>query len=128
MNTVAIMGRLVKDPELRQTPNGVNVTAFTVAVDRPMQKDKTDFLDCVAWRNTAEFVAKYFAKGQRIALTGQIETRTWEDKNGNKRKSVEVVANQVFFVEKKQELRPVEVETPFENGMDFATEEPDLPF
>ena len=87
------MGRLVADPELRQTPNGVSVITFTVAVDRNYSRDRerqTDFIDVVAWRQTAEFVSKYFSKGKMIIVEGSIQTRSYEDRNGNKRRAVEV--------------------------------------
>ena len=97
------MGRLVADPELKYTPNNVAVLSFTVAVDRAYSKDRenrqTDFLDIVAWRNTAEFVSKYFKKGQMIAVCGSIQTRMWEDKDGKKRKNVEIIADEVSFTE-----------------------------
>lgn len=101
LNVAAIMGRLTADPELRQTPNGVSVTTFTLAVDRSYarqgQERQTDFIDVVAWRGTAEFVCKYFTKGRLMVVDGSIQTRNYEDKNGNKRKSVEIVANNVNF-------------------------------
>ncbi|MBQ5667489.1 MAG: single-stranded DNA-binding protein [Oscillospiraceae bacterium] len=101
MNQVDLIGRLAADPELRQTGSGVPVTSFTVAVDRPYTKGndrQTDWIDIVAWRNTAEFVCKYFQKGSPIVINGSIQTRNWEDKQGIKRKSVEIVANSVEFV------------------------------
>ena len=86
LNRAIIMGRLVADPELRQTPNGVSVITFTVAVDRNYSRDRerqTDFIDVVAWRQTAEFVSKYFSKGKMIIVEGSIQTRSYEDRNGN---------------------------------------------
>lgn len=103
MNKWAGIGRLAADPELRQTGSGIAVTSFTIAVDRPYIKDKakeTDWIDIVAWRNTAEFVCKYFHKGDPIIVEGAIQTRMWEDKSGQKRKSVEIVAENVEFVPK----------------------------
>lgn len=101
LNVSAIMGRLTADPELRHTQNNIAVTAFTVAVDRsyvkPGEDRQADFIDVVAWRGTAEFVCKYFSKGKLIAVSGAIQTRNYEDKNGNKRKAVEIVANDVSF-------------------------------
>lgn len=98
INNVVLMGRLTVAPELKQTPSGVYVTAFSVAVDRDYSKDKkTDFINVVAWRSTAEFIARYFPKGEMIALVGSIQTRNYEDKNGNKRTAVEVVADKVSF-------------------------------
>lgn len=101
MNKVVLLGRLAADPELRQTPNGHTVTSFTIAVDRQYSKGadrQTDWIDIVAWRNTAEFVCKYFQKGSPIIVEGSIQTRTYDDKNGQKRKAVEIQADNVEFV------------------------------
>ncbi len=99
------MGRLVADPELRQTPNGVSVCSFRIAVDRNYSsrggERQADFIDIVAWRQSAEFVSKYFNKGKMIIVEGSIQTRSYEDKNGNKRTAVEVVADNVQFGESK---------------------------
>ncbi len=107
LNVAAIMGRLTADPELRHTPNDVAVTTFTLAVDRSYAKAgterQTDFIDVVAWRNTAEFVCKYFSKGRMMAVTGSIQTRNYEDKQGNKRKAFEIVANDVSFADSKRD-------------------------
>lgn len=107
LNVAVLMGRLVADPELRHTPNGVSVTSFTLAVDRSYVKSgadrQTDFIDIVAWRNTAEFVCKYFHKGQLTAVQGSIQTRTYTDKEGNKRKAFEIVADNVHFAEPKRD-------------------------
>ena len=103
LNKAILMGRLTADPELRHTQSNIPVTSFTLAVDRTFGKEKqTDFLDIVAWRNTAEFVAKWFSKGMLVAVSGRMQTRTWEDKQGNKRKTTEVVADEVFFAEGKR--------------------------
>lgn len=110
LNVVVLMGRLTADPELRHTPNGVSVTSFTVACDRSYCKQgeerQTDFIDIVAWRNTAEFVCKYFSKGQLIAVQGSIQTRSYTDKQGNKRKAFEIVADNVHFAEPKRDSSP----------------------
>ena len=102
MNTVCLMGRLTRDPELRHTQVGTAVASFTLAVDRGKGKNAgesiTDFIDCVAWKGTAEIVSKYFAKGQMAAVTGRLRT----DKDGNKRKSTEVVVSRVFFADSKK--------------------------
>lgn len=106
INNVVIMGRLTKDPELKTTQSGLSVVSFTVAVDRNCQKDgerRADFLNVVAWRQTAEFVEKYFMKGSMIAVQGSIQTRKYEDKNGNKRTAVEIVADNVSFCGSKTE-------------------------
>jgi single-strand DNA-binding protein len=108
LNVSVLMGRLVADPELRQTPNGVSVTSFTLAVDRSYvkqgQERQTDFIDIVTWRSTAEFACKYFRKGQLVAVQGSIQTRSYTDKDGNKRKAVEIVADHVHFAESKKDL------------------------
>ena len=107
INRVVLVGRLTKDPETRTTQNGVTVCNFTVACDRPYVKQgeerQADFINCIAWRQTGEFVSKYFAKGNRIALDGSIQTRSWDDKNGNKRYATEVVVDHVEFVQSKSE-------------------------
>ena len=105
LNIVALMGRLVADPELRKTTTGISTTTFTIACDRsyvkPGAERQTDFIDIVAWRNTAEFVCKYFRKGQLIAADGSLQTRTYEDKEGKKRKVYEVVATNLHFADSK---------------------------
>ncbi len=107
INNVVLMGRLVATPELRNTQNGVAVTSFTLAVERSFaragEQRQADFIDCVAWRNTAEFIARYFQKGSMIAVTGTIQTRTYDDKNGNKRKATEIVVDQASFCGSKAE-------------------------
>lgn len=108
INTAVIMGRLTADPELRQTQSGISVARFSVAVERPYSKGgerQTDFLDVVAWRNTADFVCRYFIKGQMIAISGSIQARTYTDRDGNKRKSVEIVADGVSFCGDKPERK-----------------------
>lgn len=104
MNTVILMGRLTADPELKHTANDTAVTSFSIAVDRPMAKEKTaDFINVSAWRKTAEFITKYFRKGSMIAIQGSLQTRRYEDKDGNKRTAYEVVANSVEFCGGKNE-------------------------
>ena len=107
MNQVVLMGRMTRDPELRHTQTGTPVASFTLAVDRGFApKDggerQTDFIDIVAWRGTAEFVSKYFVKGQLTAVTGKLQIRDWTDKDGNKRRSAEVVADNVYFTGDKR--------------------------
>lgn len=113
LNHITIMGRLTRDPELRRTGNGLAVASFTVAVDRDWPnketgEKETDFIDCVAWRQTGEFVSKYFTKGSMIVVAGRLQIRPWVDKDGNKRKSAEIVAENVYFGEskKKEETKP----------------------
>ena len=108
LNHITIMGRLTKDPELRRTGSGVAVTSFTVAVDRDIANKEsgereTDFIDCVAWRQTGEFVEKYFSKGRVAVVSGRLQIRNWTDKEGNKRRSAEVVADNVYFGDSKKE-------------------------
>ena len=106
LNSVIIMGRLTADPELRTTPSGLSVTSFTVAVDRNYKSGderQTDFISVVAWRGTADFVTRFFKKGQMIAVQGSLQVRNYEDKNGNKRTAYEVVADNVSFCGSKNE-------------------------
>ena len=106
LNTITIMGRLTRDPELRRTGTGVAVANFTVAVDRDFAqggKKETDFIDCVAWRQTGEFVSKYFSKGKMIVVNGRLEIRSWKDKDGNSRKTAEIVAANCYFCESKKD-------------------------
>ena len=107
LNHIVIMGRLTRDPELRRTGSGIAVTSFTVAVDRDFGKNEngereTDFIDCVAWRQTGEFVSKYFTKGSMAVVSGRLQIRSWTDKDGNKRRTAEVVADNVYFGESKR--------------------------
>lgn len=106
LNSVIIMGRLTADPELRTTTNGLSVTSFTVAVDRNYKSGderQTDFISVVAWRGTADFVTRFFKKGQMIAVQGSLQVRNYEDKNGNKRTAYDVVADNVSFCGSKNE-------------------------
>ena len=101
-NKVILIGNITKDLELKQTPNGVSVCSFDIAVNRKLSRDEVDFISIVAWRQQAEFVTKYFKKGQAILVCGQIQTRSYTDKQGNKRTAVEVVADEVSFVGNKE--------------------------
>lgn len=108
LNRVILMGRLTRDPELRRTQSGMAVTAFSIAVDRDF-KDKdtgeraTDFIEIVAWRNTAEFVSKYFSKGRMAVVEGKLQVRDWKDQNGNNRRTTEVIAENVYFGDSKKD-------------------------
>lgn len=108
LNKVFIMGRMVRDPELRHTQSGTAVASFTLAVERDF-KDKTtgerttDFIDCVAWRGTAEFVSRFFSKGRMAVVVGSLQIRAWEDKEGNKRRTAEVIAESVYFGDSKRD-------------------------
>ena len=108
LNHITIMGRLTRDPELRRTGSGVAVASFTVAVDRDFGgrdggEKETDFIDCVAWRQTGEFVSKYFTKGRMIVVSGRLQIRNWTDKDGNKRRTAEVVADNCYFGDSKRD-------------------------
>ena len=108
LNHITIMGRLTRDPELRRTGNGTAVASFTLAVDRDFAprdggERETDFIDCVAWRQTGEFVSKYFTKGRMAVVSGRLQIRSWTDKEGNKRRTAEVVADNVYFGDSKRD-------------------------
>ena len=108
LNRIVIMGRLTRDPELRRTQNGTAVTSFSVAVDRDFKSREsgekaTDFIDVVAWRQTAEFVCQYFTKGRMAVVEGRLQIRDWKDKDGNNRRSAEVVADNIYFGDSKRD-------------------------
>ena len=108
LNHITIMGRLTRDPELRRTGSGTAVASFTLAVDRDFAprdggERETDFIDCVAWRQTGEFVSKYFTKGRMAVVSGRLQIRGWTDKDGNKRRTAEVIADNVYFGDSKRE-------------------------
>ena len=108
LNHITLMGRLTRDVELRRTGGGTAVASFTVAVDRDFGgrdggEKETDFIDCVAWRQTGEFVSKYFSKGSMIVVSGRLQIRSWNDKDGNKRRSAEIVADNVYFGDSKKD-------------------------
>ncbi len=108
LNHITIMGRLTRDPELRRTGSGIAVASFTLAVDRDYSprdggERETDFIDCVAWRQTGEFVSKYFTKGRMAVVAGRLQIRSWTDKDGNKRRSAEIVADNVYFGDSKRD-------------------------
>lgn len=134
INNVTLMGRLTAAPELRTTSSGLSVTSFTLAIDRGFGENKqTDFINCVAWRERADFICRYFTKGSMLALTGSIQTRKYEDKNGNTRTAFEILAETVSFCGDKAKADKNTVET--ENGnngqisADFDEAEDDgLPF
>ena len=140
MNIVGLMGRLTFEPEIRVTTSGVSVLRFQIACDRAYQKAgeerKTDFIDCVAWRQTAEFIGKYFHKGSMIAVEGTIQTDNYTDKNGNNRKQVEVIANNVSFCgskadnNDKAQVAPAQEYTSADNSdfEEIVEDDDDLPF
>lgn len=106
LNKIVLCGRLTADPEFKQTPNGVAVCSFSLAINRRVQKDKpqeTDFINCVAWRGTAEFISKYFKKGSSLCVTGSIQVRSWTDNNDQKRYATEVVVDEAMFVDSRSD-------------------------
>lgn len=128
LNQITIAGRLTRDPELRHTANGTAVASFALAVDRDYtSKDggerETDFVDVVAWRSTAEFVSKYFTKGQLAIVSGRLQIRPWTDDNGNKRRSTEVVAEHVYFGGSKKESGSAAPQSAAQDGTAPALEE-----
>ena len=139
LNKIVIMGRLTRDPDLKTTPSGASVSSFSLAVDRDF-KDKqtgektTDFIDCVAWRSTADFVSRYFTKGRMAVVEGRLQIREWTDKNGNKRRSAEIVADNVYFGDSKQSgggsvPPPTRQEPPAQTGFaDLPGDSAELPF
>lgn len=102
LNQIVLQGRLTAEPEMRQTQNNVSVTTFTLAVNRDHNKEETDFVSCVAWRQTAEFISKYFQKGQLMLAKGSLQSRKWTDKDNNKRINWDVVVDNVYFCESKK--------------------------
>lgn len=119
LNNITIMGRIGTDIELRRTGNGVAVASFTVAVDRDFKsggEKETDWIDCVAWRQTGEFIQKYFAKGRMIVVSGRLQVRSWEDKDGKKRKTAEVVVDNAYFGDSKNTAAPAQNFAPVEEA------------
>ena len=149
LNRIVLMGRLTRDPELRRTQRGTAVTSFSIACDRDFKSQsgekETDFIDIVAWRGTAEFVSKYFAKGRMAIVEGRLQIRDWTDNNGGKRRSAEVVADNIYFGDSKRDSAPGDygappaygapigrgAPAPMESRSDFAEigeEDGELPF
>jgi single-strand DNA-binding protein len=150
LNKIFIMGRLTRDPELRRTQNGTAVAGFALAVDRDYKNadgtKETDFIEVVAWRSSAEFVSKYFAKGRMAVVEGRLQIRDWQDKDGNKRRNAEVVADNVYFGDSKKEGdssggsyggssggykaagKSVDVEPDTEDFVEVEDDDGDLPF
>ena len=123
LNKVILIGRLTRDPELMSTPQGISTCSFSLAVDRNYQnaggERQTDFINCVAWRQTAEFLPKYFQKGNLICVEGSIQTRSWKDNDGNNRYATEVVVDRSYFVESKAATKEQSAESLFGNLPDF---------
>lgn len=131
MNHITLMGRIATELELKTTQQGTSVISFTLAVPRRMKKDTTDFIKCIAWRNEAEFISKYFGKGRMIALEGELQTRQWEGQDGKKNFATEVVVDRVYFTGEKATDAPAEptgtFSTPASNAW-AEVQESDLPF
>ena len=132
LNSVIIMGRLTRDPEMRRTQNGTAVASLTLACDRDFKpkngEKETDFIDVVVWGKTAEFAANYFNKGRMVIVEGRLQVRTWQDMDGNRRKSVEVVADNLYFADSKRDSKPQESRTVDDQEFDEIEDDGDLPF
>lgn len=131
LNKAILMGRLVRDPELRRTQNDTAVASFTLAIDRPQDKNgnrQTDFIDCVAWTHTAEFLCKWFTKGMLAVVVGQIQSRNWEDKHGNKRTSIEVKVDELQFGETKKSRESGSAPNVNSNDFNELDDDSDVPF
>nr|DAP36246.1 MAG TPA: Single strand binding protein [Caudoviricetes sp.] len=130
LNKCFLLGRMTKDPEIRRTNGGTAVTSFTLAVDRDFKTNgekETDFIEVVAWRNTAEFVSKYFSKGRMAIVEGRLQIREWTDKSGNKRRTAEVVADNVYFGDSKKENKEAS-EYKQADFAEISEEDGELPF
>lgn len=131
LNRIIVMGRMTRDPELRRTNSGTAVASFTVAVDRDFKSQsgekETDFIDVVVWRNTAEFVSKYFSKGRMSVVEGRLQLRDWTDKEGNKRRTAEIVADSVYFGDSKRDGGDTAQSEP-QVGFSEIEDDGDLPF
>ena len=128
LNKVILGGRITADPELKQTPQGVSVTSFSVAVNRRGKEQQAEFINCVAWRQTAEIICKFFKKGSSICIVGNIQVRTWNDNNGNKRYATEVVADEVHFVDSREAQGAPTFTTAQAPQFEEISPEDDLPF
>ena len=130
LNKVILGGRLTSEPELKTTPQGTSVATFGIAVNRRGKDAQADFINCQAWRQTAEFISKYFSKGSAICITGSIQTRTWEDKNGGKRYATEVNVDEAYFVESKSDGQaPAPAfQTPVAPNFEEVEADDDIPF
>ena len=132
LNSIIIMGRLTRDPELRMTQSQKPVTSFTLAVDRDGQEKQTDFIDCVAWEKSADFVAKWFTKGSMAIVKGRLQSREWTDRDNNKRRAWEIVADRVYFGESGRRDQPAqapaETQTEARTGFSELADDGELPF
>lgn len=132
LNKITVMGRMVRDPELRRTGSGTAVASFAIACDRDYKSDsggrEVDFFDCVAWRSTAEYVSKYFTKGRMAVVSGRLQTRNWTDKEGNKRKATEIVAESVYFGDSKRDVTAQQSYAAPQESFAELPDEDELPF
>ncbi len=132
LNHIDIMGRLTRDPEMRSTQSGLSVTSFTLAVDRDYKPEggetETDFIDCVAWRSTAEFINKYFQQGNMAVVSGRLQLRDWTDKNGNKRKNAEVLVDHIYFGSSKKDSGGKEIKGVDAKFKELDEDDGELPF
>lgn len=128
LNHIIIMGRLTRDPELRNTQNGTAVTTFSLAVDRDFGDKQTDFINVVAWRNTAEFAFRNFSKGRMAVVSGRLQIREWTDRDGGKRTTAEVVADNIYFGDSKPAEKPAEEQPTYSYTPEFVEDDGDLPF
>ena len=130
LNKVILGGRLTSDPELKQTPQGIAVCTFSIAVNRKGKDAQTDFINCQAWRQSAEFISKFFKKGSSICITGSIQTRSWDDQNGNKRYATEVNVDEAYFVDGKSDGQASEsaFQLPATPKFEDVEDDQDLPF
>lgn len=132
LNKIIVCGRMTADPEMRSTPQGKNVTSFTLAVDRDFKQNgekETDFINCVAWNNTADFVARYFSKGNLAIVSGRLQTRRYETQDGQKRTATEVIAENVYFCEGKKDKEETGEPLPTGlEGVEIDASDDDLPF
>ncbi len=130
MNIIILKGRLTRNPEIKQTANGVAVCTFPIAVDRKFKKDETDFINCTAWRQTAKFIQKYFTKGQEICINGSLQVRKWEDKEGNARYTTDVIVDNAEFCGNKKDSIEVpdnkQIVANFEQFTDVNNEADDI--
>lgn len=132
LNHIVLMGRLTRDPEMRRTASGLACSNFSLAVERDIPNKETgsretDFVDCVAWRNTAEFVSKFFSKGSMAVVSGRLQIRSWEDKNGNKRRTAEIVADNIYFGSNKKDASAASSSSPAPDFPELDDDET-LPF
>lgn len=123
LNNVSLQGRFTADPELKTTQSGKSVVSFTLANDQNFKENAVNWLDCVAWGKTAEFITKYFKKGSQAIIQGTLQTRQYEDKDGNKRKAIEIVVQNCYFCEKKSE-NPKQTQTQSNGGIDINEDDP----